>query len=71
MRENDELLGDFGEDLWTKGAVSVQGAADFLSLSRRTIYEMMSDGELPSRKLRGRRLLPRTALINLLSSDDD
>ena len=59
------------EDIWREGASSIADAARFLSLSRRTVYELMSDGQLPSKKLRGRRLIPRAALIELLSCDDD
>ena len=69
---NAEFLdSEDSEDIWRDGASSISDAAIFLSLSRRTIYELMSDGKLPSRKLRGRRLIPRAALLNLLSSDDD
>lgn len=55
---------------WAKGAVSVSEAADFLGLSRRTIYELLTDGQLPSTKLRGRRLIPRASLLDLLSRAD-
>jgi excisionase family DNA binding protein len=58
------------DGIWRDGASSISDAAIFLSLSRRTIYELMSDGKLPSRKLRGRRLIPRAALLDLLSSAD-
>ncbi len=59
------------EGIWRDGASSIADAASFLSLSRRTVYELMSTGQLPSKKLRGRRLIPRAALLDLLSCDDD
>ena len=66
---NVQHLGDSAVplDLWGAGAISVEGAASFLSVSRRTIYELMADGLLPSKKLRGRRLISRTALGALLA----
>ena len=58
------------DDIWREGATSISDAASFLSLSRRTVYELMSEGSLPSKKLRGRRLIPRAALLDLLSGAD-
>jgi len=43
--------------------------AEFLALSRRTIYRMIKDGRLPGVKLGpGPWRIPRESLINLLSA---
>lgn len=68
--EQTPIPPDGSRKTWGDGAVSVSEAAEFLGLSRRTIYELLTCGELPSTKLRGRRLIPRAALLDLLSSTD-
>lgn len=47
-------------------AVGVETTADLLGVSRRTIYELISTGELQSVKVCGRRLIPRRAREQLI-----
>ena len=66
MRDVPEAPSASSEPDWREGAMSINEAAAFLSLSRRTVYDLLGSGQLPSTKVRGRRLIPRAALINLL-----
>ena len=66
MRDVPEAPPTSSEPDWREGAMSINEAAAFLSLSRRTVYDLLGSGELPSAKVRGRRLIPRVALSNLL-----
>ena len=56
------------ELLVSKGLVTVQEAAQFLRLSRSTIYQMMDRGELTYAKIRGSRRIPKVGL-NKLAQD--
>lgn len=56
-----------GRDLMADGLVSVQEAMDFARLSRTDVCARMNSGELRSVKIGGRRLIPKRALIDLLS----
>ena len=47
------------------GLVKVSEAADFLRLSRSTLYTLMDQGELPFVKLGRSRRIPRRALVQL------
>jgi len=63
-------LGDSGTqqdrtDLVTDGLVTVQEAAEFLSISRSKLYELMDKGELIFVKIGRSRRIPRRALIDL------
>ena len=49
-----------------RDAVDVETTGDLLDVSRRTIYELISTGELQSIKVRGRRLIPRRAREQLI-----
>lgn len=49
-----------------KVALSPQEAADRLGVSKVFVYELLRDGSLRSKKVRGRRLIPATALSELL-----
>lgn len=52
--------------LYDDGVVSVESAAEFLDVSRATLYRMMDAGDLPYSKIRGGRRIPRRALVELL-----
>lgn len=43
-----------------RDATDVETTAALLGVSRRTIYELITDGTLRSIKIRGRRLIPRS-----------
>ena len=49
-----------------RDAVDVETTANLLGVSRRTIYKLISTGELQSVKVRGRRLIPRRAREQLI-----
>ena len=59
-RDRAELLAD--------GLVTVQEAAQFLSISRSKLYDLMDNGELVFVKLGRSRRIPRRALIGLAAS---
>lgn len=42
--------------------VSVKGTAQLLGVSRATVYNLLSSGELESVKIGSRRLIPRSAI---------
>jgi len=48
------------------GLVTIPMATVETGLSRSTLYRLMGDGQLAYLKVRGRRLIPRTALAELL-----
>jgi excisionase family DNA binding protein len=48
-------------------AYGVDEAAHILSVSRRTLYELISEDKLKSAKIRGRRLITRASLEQLLA----
>ncbi len=54
------------ESLWVDGAATVGEAASWLKCSRRTVFRMIESGELPSRLVLGRRLIPVSSLRRLL-----
>lgn len=45
------------------GFISVREAADFLGLSRSTLYALMEKGKMPFAKIGSARRVPRRALI--------
>ena len=49
-----------------RDAVDVETTANLLGVSRRTIYKLISTGELQSIKVRGRRLIPRRTRKQLI-----
>ena len=49
-----------------RDAVDVETTANLLGVSRRTIYKLISTGEIQSVKVRGRRLIPRRAREQLI-----
>ncbi len=70
---SDSILGDSmtsrdRADLVADGLVTVQEAAQFLSISRSKLYELMDNGELTFVKLGRSRRIPRRALIDLAAS---
>ncbi len=70
---SDSILGDSmtsrdRADLVADGLVTVQEAAQFLSISRSKLYELMDNGELTFVKLGRSRRVPRRALIDLAAS---
>ena len=70
---SDSILGDSmtsrdRADLVADGLVTVQEAAQFLSISRSKLYELMDNGELKFAKLGRSRRIPRRALIDLAAS---
>jgi len=57
----DTIVGD--------GLLPIPEAARWLGVGRTTLYALMSSGILPWVKLRGRRLIPRRALIELAGNN--
>lgn len=51
-------------------AYSVDEAANLIGVSRRTLYQLIAERRLNSIKLRGRRLITRSALEQLLADAD-
>ena len=52
-------------------AYGVEEAAHVLGISRRSVYELISNGRLDSLKLCGRRLISRTELVRLLADSTE
>jgi excisionase family DNA binding protein len=52
-------------ELVEDGLVTVAQAAEFLSLSRATVYTLMDRGELPFAKIGRSRRIPRRAVVEL------
>ena len=52
-------------------AYSVQDAADLIGISKPTVYRMMRDAEIRTVMVRGRRLVPRSALLEILGEPPD
>ena len=70
---SDSILGDSmtsrdRADLVADGLVTLQEAAQFLSVSRSKLYELMDNGELTFVKLGRSSRIPRRALIELAAS---
>ncbi len=55
-------------DLVADGLLTVQEAAQFLSVPRSKLYELMDHGQLTFVKLARSRRIPRRALIDLAAS---
>jgi hypothetical protein len=53
------------EQIVLEGLVTIEGAMDFLDISRASLYRLINDGTLPTVKLIGARRIPRRALIAL------
>ena len=51
-------------------AYSLDQAAQLIGVSRRTIYTLIAEGQLPSKKIRARRVITRAALEAFLTQDD-
>jgi excisionase family DNA binding protein len=51
---------------WIEGAATVSEAAAWLKCSRRTLFRLIEQGEMPSRLVLGRRLIPVAYLKRLL-----
>jgi excisionase family DNA binding protein len=49
-------------------AYGIADASRAIGASRSTVYELMNEGKLRSVYVRGRRLIPRDALLELLST---
>jgi excisionase family DNA binding protein len=58
-----EVINQEREILVQDGFVTVVEAAQFLGLSRSTLYNLMETGELVYAKIRDARRIPRRALI--------
>jgi len=54
---------DRAQDLCAEGLLTVPEVANFLRVSRATIYLMVGRGEFPVVKLGKRTLLPRAAVV--------
>lgn len=57
---------DFGD-----GAMTVAQALVFSGIGRTRLYRLMADGELPYARVGTRRLIPRRALVDLLTRSVD
>lgn len=62
-QERAELFGD--------GAMTVEKASESSGIGRTTLYQLMTQGELPYSKVGVRRLIPRRALVELLATGAD
>jgi excisionase family DNA binding protein len=52
-------------------AVRIQEFAELMSMSRRSVYNMIEAGELRTVMIRGMRLVPMTEADRLLGADED
>ena len=59
--------GPTAAELCADGAMTFQGGADFTGLSTRTLYRLVEDERLHKIIVRGRALLSRRQLIQLLA----
>jgi Helix-turn-helix domain len=57
MTDNEELVSD--------GLVTIEGAMEFLDISRASLYRLINEGALPTVKLACARRIPRRALVQL------
>lgn len=60
---------DLDRDIWTEGAETVTGAADFLSCSRKHVFTLMKKQSLAWGRLGRSRRIPRRSLIDLLTGE--
>ncbi len=51
------------------GVLTVAEAERFAGVKKTTLYSLMADGELPHTRIRGRRLIPKRALVELLAQE--
>jgi len=56
------------EELVADGLMRVAAVAEFLSLSRAAVYQLMGRGELPFVKIGRSRRVPRRALVEFAAS---
>lgn len=54
---------------YADGALTVEAAVQFSGIGRTTLYTLMESGELQFTKVGARRLIPRRALVELLSKN--
>ena len=71
MNEANQIAGEDAEReaLVADGLLTVRECAEFLHLSRSTIYELMDAGELRFAKLGRARRIPRRAVIELAARE--
>jgi excisionase family DNA binding protein len=62
---------DLDRNIWSEGAETVTGAAHFLSCSRKHVFTLMKKQRLAWGRFGRSRRIPRRALMDLLSCDDD
>jgi excisionase family DNA binding protein len=55
------------KELLNDGALTIDGAAEFAGVQRTFLYAKMGAGELPFTKCGRRRLIPKRALVEMLS----
>ena len=55
-------------ELASEGVVTIDEAKTFLKIGRATLYRMLDEGQLPSVKIRGRRMIPKRAAVEMISS---
>lgn len=53
----------------TRFLYTIAEAAELLSLSRSTLYKLISSGALKSRKVRRRRMVPRSSIESFCKTD--
>ncbi len=58
-------------EAWREGAATASQAAEFLGCSRKHVFALMARGELVWGRLGKARRIPRTALVDLLSRNED
>lgn len=54
-------------ELMSDGALGIEDAQRFCGLGRTVLYALMTEGKLPYTKVGARRLIPKRALVALLS----
>lgn len=60
MTDNEGLVSD--------GLVTIEGAMEFLDVSRASLYRLINEGALPTVKLATARRIPRRALVRFAAS---
>jgi len=55
------------DEMLVQGVVTARESAEFLGISRTTLWDLMDQGDLVWLRLRGRRMVPRRALVDYLS----
>ena len=64
---SNEQPPEIDREVWSEGALTVTGCAEFMACSRKTIFEKMKSGELVWGRFGSHRRIPRRSAIDLLA----